>query len=130
MKKSILWITTAAALVLVIMLFATGCGKSPSSTASEFTKAINERNFGAAYDMLASNSPVRAIAREDFIKNAEASMPQGSVLENFQVTEEKIEGDTATVKWSALQKVPGQTDEPINSSWTMVKENEEWKIQQ
>ena len=78
--------------------------------------------------MLSSASPVKAISKDDFAKNVDASLPQGTTVDSFLVTEENINGDTATVKWTGTEKIPGQPDNPQSGTWTLNKENEEWKL--
>ena len=120
-----------AGLLLLAAWLAAGCGsQEPGATAQQFAGALNNRDFGAAYDLLSGDSPLRGVSRDDFIRNAESSFPQNGAVDSFQVTSEDIKDDSATVNWSAVEKIPGQPDRPVSSSWQMVKENGHWKIKQ
>jgi hypothetical protein len=129
MKKMTTWLTVVALLAAMTALAVAGCGgQSPTQAADEFTQHLNNREFGEAYDMLSSSSPLKAVSRDDFIKNAQQSLPNGSRVDNFQVTEEDVNGDTATVKWTGTEKVPGQPDQTQNGTWTLNREDDQWKL--
>ena len=96
-------------ILLAVMLAAavSGCGgNTPSSAAGDMVQMLSDRQFGEAYDSFSSASPVREIKREDFISQMEASLPEGTTITEFSVTEEKIDGDKATVTWKAKVKMP------------------------
>jgi hypothetical protein len=120
----------AATLAALMFLLAAGCGSgSPASAAQTFMQHLNNREFGDAYDMLASGSPLKKISRDRFISNADASSPQGSRVDSFTVTSQSVNGDTATVKWRGTRKAPGAPDDPQTGAWTLNREDGQWKLQ-
>lgn len=131
----ILKTTTLVALTVVtafLALFAGGCGgPGPSNVAEDFARRMNDRQFGEIYDQLSSQSPIRKeITRDDFVSQYESIYPAGFRLDDFKVTEEKIDNDKATVLWTATAVVPGRDDEPTLRTFSMVLEDGIWKIEQ
>jgi len=132
------WKARATALALSMMLLAAilvvavpGCGgNTPSSAARDMVRMLSDRQFGEAYDSFSSASPVREIKREDFISQMEASLPEGTTITEFSVTEEKIDGDKATVAWKAKVNMPNVDEQPLDDSFSVVKEDGTWKIEQ
>ncbi len=123
-------IILAAALAALMFLPAAGCGsESPTSAAQAFMQHLNNREFGDAYDMLASSSPLKKISRDQFVRNADASSPQGARVDGFTVTSESVNGNTATVKWRGTRKAPGAPDDPQTGTWTLTREDDQWKLQ-
>ena len=130
LRRGVRGILALTGLLLLGALLA-GCGsQGPGAAAEQFAAALNSRDFGAAYDLLSGDSPLRGVSRDDFIRNAENSFPRNAAVDSFQVTSEDVRDDTATVNWSAVEKIPGQPGRPVNSSWQMVRENGNWKIKQ
>ena len=129
MKRMTIWLIASLVIASMTVLVAAGCGgQSPTQAAEEFTQHLNNREFGEAYDMLASNSPLKAVSRDEFVKNAQQTLPDGSKVDNFQVTGEDVNGDSATVKWTGTEKVPGQPDKTQSSTWTLSREDDQWKL--
>lgn len=122
----------AGLFLLGLALLSSGCGgQSPTDVAKDFSQKINNRQFGDIYDGLAAESPIRnEISRDDWITLNESTFPDGLELADFQVTDEKVDGDRAMVLWSATAKAPSRADEPTNGTLAMVKENDVWKIEQ
>ena len=136
-KKSTPGLITMAVLAISLLLAALatgGCGESqsPTSAAESFAQQMNNRQFGELYDSLSSKSPIRKeISREDFVKQYESIYPEGFRLDDFKVTEERIESEEkAMVLWTATAVVPGRVDEPTSTTFSMVKEDGLWKIEQ
>lgn len=118
-------------LAAILMSAAYGCGgNTPSSAARDMVQMLSDRQFGEAYDSFSSVSPVREIAREDFIAQMESSLPEGTTITEFSVTEEKIDGDKATVNWQAKVNMPNEEEQPLDDSFSAVKEDGTWKIEQ
>ena len=128
--RKLLTFMTIAALAALLLPLAAGCGgETPTSAARTFMQHLNNREFGQAYDMLASSSPLKKIPRNRFINNAEASTPKGAVVAGFTVTSESVNGGRATVRWKGTRKAPGTPDDPQNGSWTLNQEDGHWKLQ-
>jgi hypothetical protein len=118
-------------LVVFLAVMAAGCGgNTPSSAANDMVQMLSDRQFGQAYDSFSSASPVREIQKEDFIAQMEASLPEGTTITEFSVTEEKIDGDKATVNWKAKVKMPDAEEQILDDSFSAVKEDGTWKIEQ
>lgn len=123
----------ASIILLAIMLLAAipGCGgNTPSSAASDMVQMLSARQFGEAYDSFSTTSPVREVKREDFIAQMEASLPAGTSITEFSVTEEKVEDSKATVTWSAKVNMPNVPEQPLDDSFSLVKEYGTWKVEQ
>ena len=126
-----------AALAIIItagaMLLASGCGsgKTPSAATQDMLNLLADRDFGGAYDAFASSSQIRAqVSRDDFIKQMGISLPDGTTLTDINVTDEKIDGDKATVSWTATVKSTNAQDQPLTDSFALVKEDDAWKVDQ
>ncbi|MHB1325287.1 MAG: NTF2-like N-terminal transpeptidase domain-containing protein [Thermoleophilia bacterium] len=119
-------------LVAVLALTAVGCGgNSPGSAAGDMVQLLSERRFGDAYDSFSSNSPVRAqVSRDDFVTQMSASLPEGTAITDFSVTEENIEADKGTISWKATVRMPNADDQTLDDKFQMVKEEDNWKVDQ
>ena len=92
---------------------------------------LSNRDFSGAYDSFASSSQIRAnVSKEEFVSEMGASLPEGSSMADISVSDEKIDGDNATVSWSATVKTPNSQDQPLNDSFQLTKEDDVWKVQQ
>ena len=122
----------AVFLVALLALAAAGCGgNSPSSATTDMLTLLGNRDFSGAYDAFASSSQIRAnVSKEEFVSEMGASLPEGSSLSDIRITDEKIDGDTATVSWSATVKAPNVPDQQLNDSFQLTKEDGVWKVQQ
>lgn len=135
---NIQWKTRTAALSLAIILLAAmlavaapGCGgNTPSSASREMVQMLSDRQFGEAYDSFSSSSPVREIKREEFISQMEATLPEDATINEFSVMEEIIDGDKATVNWKAKVNAPDEDEQPLDDSFSVVRESGIWKIEQ
>lgn len=124
-------VLTTIFLAVILMSAVYGCGgNTPSSAARDMVQMLSDRQFGEAYDSFSSVSPVREIKREDFISQMEASLPDGTTITEFSVTEEKIDGDKATINWKAKVNIPNAEEQPLDDSFSAVKEDGTWKIEQ
>ncbi|MEK6536321.1 MAG: DUF4878 domain-containing protein [Actinomycetota bacterium] len=119
-------------MVAVLALTAAGCGgNSPGSAAGDMVQLLSERKFSDAYDSFSSNSPVHAqVSRDDCVTQMSASLPEGTTITDFSVTEEKIEDDKGTVSWKATVRMPNVDGQTFNDKFQMVKEDGNWKVDQ
>jgi hypothetical protein len=119
-------------MVAVLALTAVGCGgNSPGSAAGDMVQLLSERKFSDAYDSFSSNSPVHAqVSRDDFVTQMSASLPEGTTITDFSVTEEKIEDDKGTVSWKATVRMPNTDEQTLDDKFQMVKEDGNWKVDQ
>lgn len=130
-KRMVAGVALAAVLLVLLAapLSVLGCGGSdPGQAAQQFLNLMNDRKFGEAYDLLASGSPARSISREDFVSMSEANFPPDLRLGNIRIAEQKVEGDKATVKWTAITKQANTPDENTEQELSLVKENDQWWI--
>lgn len=120
----------AFAMMAALLLAVTGCGgNSPGSASAEMVDKLSTRSFGEAYDSFATQSQMRAeLTREQFIAQFEAALPPGSEIVDFSVTEEKTDGDRATVTWKATVKVPNAEDQPLDDQFELIREDGVWKV--
>ena len=89
---------------------------------------LNDYEYGQLYDLLAASSPIRGeMSREEFIDQGSNLLAPGTKLEEFRVTSETIEGDRATVEWSAVARAPGVPDSVATATASLVREDGEWK---
>ncbi|MHB9054071.1 MAG: Rv0361 family membrane protein [Thermoleophilia bacterium] len=127
---------TAVAVILTmaaLALLAAGCGGSntPTSATQDMLTLLANRDFGGAYDAFANSSQIRSqVSRDDFIKQMGASLPEGTTLSDINVTNEQIDGDKATVSWTATVKSTSAQDQPLTDSFAVVKEDDSWKVDQ
>lgn len=128
-----IWKLTAMmvlAILLAAPLLATGCGsESPSPVTEKFIRTMSDRKFAEAYDMLAEGSPARTVSREEFVSLSEANFPAGLTFENIKIIDERIDGNKATVKWSAVTKQPNTPDENTEQELSLVQGDDgNWKV--
>jgi hypothetical protein len=121
---------TTALLLGILALVTSGCGgNSPSSASTDMMQLITDHKFGDAYDSFSSTSSVRAeVNRDDFVSQMGATFTESITVSDFTVTEEKIDGDTATVSWTAKIKMPDGQEQPLNDKFQLVKEDGTWKV--
>lgn len=124
----------SAVLVLIValssgVLLISGCGSpGPGAVTEQFIKHMNDRKFGDAYDMLASESPARRGSRDDFVSDSEANFPESLKFEDIKIIEEKIDNDRATVKWSAISRQPDTPDENTEQELSLINQDGDWKV--
>ena len=125
----------AVTLMMTVMaltaLVASGCGgNTPGSASNEMVQRLSDRKFDEAYDSLSASSPIRQVKREDFIAQMSASLPEGTTITEFSITEEKTEGDKSTVSWKAKVNIPGHNDQTLDDKFDLVNEDGTWKVEQ
>ena len=115
--------------VLLLSLVLAGCGSlSPSEVVEKQIGLLNDNEYGELYDMLAPGSPIRQdMTRDEFIEQGSTLLAPGTRLEEFKVTRETVEGDEATVEWSAIARASGVPDSVASATATLIRENGEWK---
>ncbi len=129
--KSMLGAAVITVMVLAAAL-AAGCGggDSPGMVVDDYISALNDHDFERIYDMT-STSYQDSQPKDEFVSGLEAVWTEGSSLEDYEVVEETIDGDTATVKFKARVVLPGAPDdasEVSESSVELVREDGDWKI--
>lgn len=129
-RRGLIRLLPAIALIMTALL-AGGCGGgSPSSVVDDYIAAINDHDFDRVYD-LASSSYQESSPRDEFIGGMEAVWIEGARLEDYEVIEETVDGDAATVTFKTRVVLPGVQEELLEeneSSVDLVKEEGEWKI--
>jgi len=107
-----------------------GCGGgSPAGTVEDFVNALNDRDFGAVYDI--SSSATRGdISREEFTGALEANWIEGSRMEDLEIISEDIDGDNATVRFRVRVTGPaaGEGGEVSEQETDLVREDGQWKL--
>lgn len=117
-------------LVAAMVLALSACGgDSPGDTVKEYFDNISSGDFGAVYDLLSKDSPVRQqYSRDEFTEMAREEFPQGATISDYSVLEEKIDGDRATVKFRATLKAPNEPEDTDEDTISLVKEDGKWKL--
>lgn len=135
----IIKITAMLVLVLALaaVLSASGCGSDePARVVEEFLNSTADQDCEKWVELLSSESlELFGGSREEAVKSCEESVKslggENARVEmvNFEALEQEINGDTATVKFSATARIEGVEDEIIEEDTaTLIKENGEWKI--
>lgn len=138
MKRMFLLIMCAVFLSGVALLAAAGCGSdenSPSAAVEQFIYAQADKDCDRLVSLLDTSSKdtlSKAIGPQgDPVAGCQQTMSaqtQEIEITDFNVIEENINGDTATVKFSIEGSVNGQTMNEEDTA-NMIKENGEWKVQ-
>lgn len=128
MKK--LFTAALIALTAAVLIAVTGCGgggssASPKEVAEQYMRASVNLDVDAAYDLL-SEADRQNLTKEQM--EEEAAMME-SLDFDYQIGEETVSGDTATVEVTLVvtDKESGETQE-ITEELNLVKENGAWKI--
>ena len=120
--------------ILFVALLITGCGStggsdSPANSIKDFDKALQEQNPGKAWNYLSSGSQKmyddiaktrNQSGKEYFEKSFSSSGTVGMMGSEFEVVEEKKEGDRAIV----VIKLKDNS----NSELYSIKEGGTWKL--
>lgn len=122
--------------ILFIVLFSvfTGCGKSggsdsPANSLKDFVTALKEQNPGKAWNYLSSNSQKmyddiaknrNQSGKEYFEKSVSNAGSLGMMGMDFEVVDEKKEGDKATITI--------KTKDQNTSELYSIKEDGVWKL--
>lgn len=140
-------VTAAVALLIILplLLAAAGCGagESPSEVAEQALRAIAAKDCDRILDLTATDKidQVYEGDRDKALEDCRASMDQTNNIEGvgdvsfeiteFEVLEEQIDGDNATVKYRAVVRTTAegideeQTDE---DQIELTKEGSSWKV--
>jgi hypothetical protein len=115
MKTSLKHLASAA---LVVYLAACGGGDSPKSVAENFLKALNKMDYETAKKYGSEDTGKLLDMMSGFAK----MMPDSARRErSFEIKDEKIEGDKATVTYSEQGE---EGDQTLN----LVKVEGKWKV--
>lgn len=120
--------------IMFLLIMLAGCGStggsdSPSNSIKDFDKALQEQNPGKAWNYLSSGSQKmyddiaknrNQSGKEYFEKSFSSSGTVGMLGADFEVIDEKKEGDKATV----IVKSKDQSTTELYS----IKEDGTWKI--
>ncbi len=117
----------SAGLVLAVSLALVGCGgPKPGATVKAWTSAMNSGEYSKVEQFLSKS--VVAQSKEaggtDAIKMMADMLTKNGQMTSIDITEEKVEGDTANVKFTVHYK--DGTTEPGDVK--LVKEDGGWKI--
>jgi len=106
------------AAVIILFLFSCGGGDSPKSVAENFLKAMNKMDYEAA-KKYGSEDTGRLL---DMMSGYATMIPDSAREEiSFEIKDEKIEGDKATVTYV-------QSGEVSEQSLDLVKIDGKWKV--
>lgn len=132
-----------AALLSAVLLAVTssaglaGCGgsreSSPDAAVQDLIHLLNARNFGEAYEKLASDSVYAELSQGDFALEMEKIFGGTAAnlrLSGFRALEVTIDGESASVEWTAswVTGIRGEDQGSIEATSTVVREDGEWKV--
>lgn len=137
MKRISILVLCAVFLSGVAALTAAGCGSdenSPSAVVEQFIYAQANKDCDKLVSLLDSSSKdtlSKAMGPQgDPVAGCQQTMSaqtQEIEITDFNVSEENVNGDTATVKFSIDGSVNGQAMSEEDTA-NMIKENGEWKV--
>jgi hypothetical protein len=138
MKRLYLLVACALALILTapLAIFAAGCGDGdgPATALEDFTYAQAAKDCDRLVPLLDAQSKEilgKAIGPNgDPVEGCRQTMEaqtQTIEITDFNIIEENIDGDSATVKFSINGTVDGQETSEENTV-DLVRENGEWKV--
>ncbi len=121
-------------LITLVLVFIYGCGQSngsdsPADSVKDFVAALKEQNAGKAWNYLSKNSQKmyndiaknrNQSGKEYFEKSVSNVSSLGMMGMDFQVVDEKQEGDSATITI--------KTKEQNTSELYSIKEDGAWKL--
>jgi hypothetical protein len=127
-------VVAALIVVLAMSVLAIGCGEdSPSAAVEDFIEATKDGDCEKAVDMIdldMSGMEKAGINTDDMKKEIVASCEadvENSEIVSYEVRNEEIEGDTATVEVEMTTKVDGE-ESTDTDTLTLNKKDGEWKI--
>lgn len=124
--KSKKWFASAG-LVLAVSLALIGCGgPKPGATVKAWTSAMNSGEYSKVEQFLSKSVVAQSkdAGGADAIKMMADALTKNGQLTKVDITEEKIEGDTASVKFTVHFK--DGSSEPGDVK--LVKEDGSWKV--
>ena len=128
-SKPLLAVILLASLSILLPFY--GCSEesdSPGDVVKEIFAAYNDRDFAKAYELGSSSLQEQGGGREQALARMESSWPQGTEIVDVQIVSETIDGDKATVEWSATIKTPGLPDETGSATVRLLKEEDQWRL--
>jgi hypothetical protein len=127
-------VVVALIVVLAVSLVAIGCGEdSPSAAVEDFIEATKDGNCDKAVDMLDLDVPGMEEAglstddlKKEIVASCEADVENSEIV-SYEVRNEEIDGDTATVEVEMTTKVDDE-ESTETDTLTLNKRDGEWKI--
>lgn len=118
-------------LMAVLMLVMVGCGAGPGDRVKEFTYAMEKGDTEKVKEVAPGIATIIPADKLDgMIKEAAADAAKKGGVESITIDEEKIEGDTATVK-ATLKWGNGETEtddfklSKVDGDWIIVMDSED-----
>lgn len=112
------------AIIIGLLSLACGAGSPPSKTIETFMKAVCDDDAAKAVDVIANTSEIAPKTIRIFLSAGAKGCKQKGGFSSFQVDDEKVEGETATVNGKALYN--DKSEEPMTMK--LVKKNGNWKL--
>lgn len=128
------WLVTLTALAVLVTLGGqcVQAAASPEDTVSSYLKAMQEQKYDEAYKYV-SKGMAQGKDAETWAKEQKYMMQTAEVkIFKYEVFPAKIEGDKARVPniLSSQDKFLNQLGADEHELYTLIKENDEWKIDQ
>lgn len=99
----------------------------PADTVREYFKGMDKGDYGGCYDLFAEDSEVReSYSRKEFTEMMN-EIGEISII-GFEILEHEVDGDKATIKFRATANISGGLELPDEETFTLVKEDGDWKI--
>lgn len=124
-KKSLL--VFMAILILLAAPVAAGCGGGADAGRPSETVRIFLEVPGGDCKAAMANFSMSPDINASVLADCQRNVQRGYQLENFEVEEEQIAGDTAEVRYRASSKM-GSTKSKITSGFGLTRVNGVWKI--
>lgn len=126
-KKSLLVVLMV--LILLAAPVAAGCGESDAPDADRPSEAV--RIFlevpGGDCKAAMANFAMSPALNASVLSDCQQKVQKGYQLQNFEVEEEQIAGDTAEVRYRASSKM-GSTKSDVTGGFGLTRVNGVWKI--
>jgi hypothetical protein len=103
--------TIIATIILLFTFGAAGCGDdSPSAAVEEFIEASVDNDCDKVVDMIYFGEGVDSAMKDSLVESCKETglNPEGSELVSVETSDEKIDGDTATVTTNVTTKIGGE----------------------
>ncbi len=132
MKRSSYMIAISAMLlVLMMLLMAAGCGDSgPTAAAEDFMEAAKSKDCDKMVEYMDLSAPEfeeLGVTKEALVESCKSDAEAGGEIKSYKITEETVDGDTATVKVEVTTEENGE-ESTDTTSFSMTKRDGEWKI--
>ncbi len=127
--RIVMAMTAAFFLTLLFAAVQSGCDSdddTPAEVIEEHVRLLNERKFDEFYELHASG--VLPSPEDVYLQEIEKLYPEGSEIIDVSIISEEIEGDRAKVTWSSVHRYPGQEEEAVQVTTSLVRQSGRWKI--